>query len=309
MSRVISTVPISKIQALQTGILSGILLILASVFALATLDASGKWVMAAGVPLLVFCWFRYFVHFLLIASVAIPTRGLSIFQAKHQKLQILRACAMLCATLSFFTTLKYLHQAEATAIIFVSPLLMLAIAPWLLKEPPRGSRWVAAAFGLIGVLIVIRPSAGLHPFGVIAGLMTACLFAAQHLLTRMVATDHAYTTSLWSSAIGTLVLTIALPWTLSTALPVLRELAVTNWALMLSTGLTGGAGHLLQTMAYRRAPASTLAPFIYMQMIAAVTMGWLFWGHFPDALTWVGITVICASGILNSLNEWKRSRR
>ena len=308
MSRLIPSIPISPIHALKTGPFSGILLILASGFALTTLDASGKWVMAAGVPLLVFCWFRYSLHFLILTSVAVPALGVTVFQAKHTKLQILRACAMLCATLTFFQTLKYLHQAEATAIIFVSPLLMLAIAPWLLKEPPRGSRWLAAACGLIGVLIVIRPSAGLHPMGVIAGLVTACLFAAQHLLTRMVATDHAYTTGLWSSGIGTLALTVALPWTLSPALPALKELSFGNWALMLSTGLTGATGHLLQSMAYRRAPASTLAPFIYMQIITAVTIGWLFWGHFPDALTWVGITVICGSGILNSLNEWKQNR-
>ncbi len=309
MPRAVPTAPFNPLQPIASSPLSGILLILASVFALATLDASGKWVMAAGVPLLVFCWFRYLVHFLLLLSVAVPARGLSVFHTKHTRMQILRAGAMLCATLTFFTTLKFLHQAEATAIIFVSPLLMLAIAPWLLKEPPRRSRWLAAAFGLIGVLIVIRPSAGLHPIGVMAGLLTACLFATQHLLTRMVASDHAYTTSLWSSGLGTLVLTIALPWSLFAALPVLKELDISNWILMLSTGLTGGTGHLLQSMAYRRAPASTLAPFIYMQMIAAVTMGWLFWGHFPDGVTWIGIAVICSSGILNSLNEWKQNRR
>ena len=309
MLRVTPTLSFSSIRALKTGPLSGILLILASGFALTTLDASGKWVMAAGVPLFVLCWFRYSLHFFLIAGVAVPALGYSVFRTKHKKIQILRACAMLCATLTFFTTLKYLNQAEATAIIFLSPLLMLAIAPWLLKEPPRGSRWLAAAFGLIGVLVVIRPSAGLHPIGVIAGLITACLFAAQYLLTRMVATDHAYTTSLWSSGICTLALTMALPWTLSAALPVLGELTFGNWVLMLSTGMTGATGHLLQTMAYRRTSASTLAPFIYMQMITAVILGWMFWGHFPDALTWVGITIICASGVLNSLNEWKQSRQ
>jgi len=302
--KVSGTQPLSPIN----GPLTGILLLLASVFALATLDASGKWVMAAGVPLLVFCWFRYLVHFFLMCAVAIPGRGLSVFQSKHPKKQTIRAIAMLCATLTFFTTLKYLHQAEATAIIFISPLLMLAIAPWLLKEAPKRSRWVAAAFGLLGVLIVIRPTAGLPAAGVIAGLLTACLFASQHLLTRLVASDHAYTTSLWSSGFGTLALTCALPWTLIAALPILSEMDASYWILMLSTGITGGTGHLLQSMAYRRAPASTLAPFIYMQMIAAVTMGWLFWGHFPDGVTWIGIAVICGSGIMNSLSEWKQNK-
>ena len=308
MSRVDQKVSAAQPLSPPNSPLTGILLLLASVFALATLDASGKWVMAAGVPLLVFCWFRYLVHFVLICAVAISGRGLTVFQTNHPKKQIIRALAMLSATLTFFTTLKYLHQAEATAIIFISPLLMLAIAPWLLKEPPKRSRWFAAAFGLLGVMIVIRPTAGLPTAGVIAGLLTACLFATQHLLTRLVASDHAYTTSLWSSGLGTLALTLALPWTLDAALPILTEMHAGYWLLMLSTGITGGTGHLLQSMAYRRAPASTLAPFIYMQMIAAVTMGWLFWGHFPDGVTWIGILVICSSGVLNSLNEWKQNK-
>lgn len=309
MSRVDPSISITQPLTSQSVPFIGILLLLASVFCLASLDASGKWVMAAGVPLLVFCWFRYLVHFVLIFFIAVPARGISTFQSKSPKKQVLRALTMLCATLSFFTTLRYLHQAEATAIIFISPMLMLAIAPWLLKEPPKRSRWIAAAAGLVGVLIVIRPSAGLPLPGVIAGLLTACLFATQHLLTRMVSTDHAYTTSLWSSGIGTLVLTLTLPFTFPAARHILSEISITYWIIMLSTGLSGGLGHLLQTMAYRRAPASVLAPFIYMQMIAAVTMGWLIWGHFPDPVTWIGIAIICVSGIVNGLVEYKRARR
>jgi drug/metabolite transporter (DMT)-like permease len=51
-----------------------------------------------------------------------------------------------------------------------------------------------------------------------------------------------------------------------------------------------------------------LAPFIYLQMTVAATLGWLIWSHFPDATTWLGIAIICASGVVNSLIEWQRSR-
>ena len=60
----------------------------------------------------------------------------------------------------------------------------------------------------------------------------------------------------------------------------LRELSLLDWSLLISTGITGGLGHLFQIAAYRRAPASTLAPFIYLQIISATTVGWLVWGHF-----------------------------
>ena len=81
-----------------------------------------------------------------------------------------------------------------------------------------------------------------------------------------------------------------------------------DWTLLISTGVTGGLGHLFQIAAYRRAPASTLAPFIYLQIISATTVGWLVWDHFPDPLTWLGIAIICASGIGIGLVEWRRGR-
>ena len=78
---------------------------------------------------------------------------------------------------------------------------------------------------------------------------------------------------------------------------------------MLSTGLTGALGHFLQIMAYRRAPASLLAPFIYLQITGAAAWGWMIWGQLPDALTWAGIIVICSCGVASSLIEWHRARQ
>lgn len=288
--------------------LLGIGLLLLSLLSLTTLDASGKWVMGTGVPLLILVWFRYLVHMLLVLAVVLPTTGLGVLRSTAPGLQCLRAVAMLGATLTFFTALGYLPQAEATAIIFISPLIMLSVAPWILKEPMRKTRWVAAGVGFIGVLLVIRPSAGLPLAGVVAGLITACLFATQHLTTRLVARDHPFTTLLWSGGLGTLALACTLPFTLPSAWPMLTNMEPWVWLLMLSTGLTGGVGHLLQIQAYRFAPASMLAPFIYLQMTVAATMGWLIWSHFPDATTWLGIAIICASGVVNSLIEWQRSR-
>lgn len=288
--------------------LLGVASLLLSLLLLTMLDGMGKWVMAVGVPLLVFCWFRYATHLVLLLFIILPSRGLTVFKSKMPKLQCLRAAAMLGSALSFFTSLSYLHQAEATALIFIAPLLMLSIAPWVLKEPIRKSRWVAAAIGLVGVMIVIRPSAGLPAMGVIMGLITACLFTAQHLLSRMLAHDSAFTTVLWSGAIGAGTLTLSLPFVLPDAVDILKTLSPLNWVILLLSGVAGGLGHLLQIQSYRYAPASLLAPFIYIQITFAATIGWIVWSHLPDQTTWIGIGIICASGIFNSLIEWRRSR-
>ncbi|MGS1011306.1 DMT family transporter [Achromobacter anxifer] len=292
----------------SSGPMMGVLLLVLSMWTLSCLDASGKWVMNAGVPLLVLSWFRYAVHLALVLALVLPARGLGVFRSKKPREQILRGGSMFLATLMFFTTLSYIPQAEATAINFLAPLLVLSAAPWVLKEPARLSRFVAAGIAFIGVIIVIRPGGGLDPVGTVFGLLTACCFAVQFIATRRVAGDDPFTSLIWSGAVGTLCLTLTLPFILPPALPVLKALAPLDWVVLISTGITGGLGHLFQIAAYRRAPASTLAPFVYLQIISATSVGWLVWGHFPDPLTWLGIAIICASGIGIGLIEWRRSR-
>ncbi|MEN5161630.1 DMT family transporter [Achromobacter spanius] len=290
------------------GPMIGVLLLVLSMWTLSCLDASGKWVMNAGVPLLVLSWVRYAIHLVLVLALVLPARGVRVLRSTKPREQLIRGGSMFLATLMFFTTLSYIPQAEATSINFLAPLLVLSLAPWILKEPARMSRFVAAGIAFVGVLIVIRPGGGLHPVGTVFGLLTACCFTAQFIATRRVAGDDPFTSLIWSGAVGTICLTLALPFILPPALPVLQALSAFDWMVLISTGITGCVGHLFQIAAYRRAPASTLAPFIYLQIISATSVGWLVWGHFPDPLTWVGIAIICASGMGIGMIEWRRGR-
>lgn len=275
---------------------------------LSGLDATSKWLMAAGLPLLLVSWVRYAVHVVLVLAVALPLRGPGVLRSRRPSDQVMRGAAMLMATLMFFSALRYLPQAEATAINFLAPMTVLALAPWLLGEAPRLSRWVACGVAFVGVVVVVRPGGGLHPVGVMLALLTAACMAVQYIATRRVAEDDPLTTNLWSGAVGTVCLTLALPWYLPQVLQAVAPLGPMQWALLASTGLWGALGHLLQIGAYRNASASTLAPFIYLQIISASAVGWLLWGHFPDALTWCGIALICASGVGIGWLEWVRGR-
>jgi drug/metabolite transporter (DMT)-like permease len=284
---------------------AGIVLLVLSTWALSGLDSSAKWVMGAGVSLFVVCWMRYAGHLLLVLALVLPSKGRRVWRSLRMRNQILRGVLMLAATVSFFTTLSYLPQAEATAINFLAPLMMLALAPWLLGEPPRMSRWLAAVVGFVGVLVIIRPGSGLDSVGTVFGLITACLFAAQYLITRRVAIDDPFTTLVWSGAVGTIALTVAMPFFIADAWPLLKTLSATHWLVLAGTGFWGAVGHLLQIQAYRNAPASLLAPFVYLQIVSAAALGWLIWDQFPDVLTWMGIGVICASGITIGALEWR----
>jgi len=303
------TGPSSSAQQPPNRPIAGIALLILSTWALSCLDASGKWVMAAGVPVLVLSWIRYVLHVLLVLALVVPLKGRRILHSHNPRAQFRRGLYMLVTTLLFFTTLSYLPQAEATAINFLAPLIVLACSPWLLKEPRYLSRWVAAAVAFMGVLIVVRPDAGLHPAGVAFGLLTACGMAAQHMATRNVARDNPLTTLIWGGVFGAVGLSLLMPFALPTSLPVLATLSPLQWTVLLSTGLSGALGHLLQIGAYRNAPASLLAPFGYLQIISATTIGWLIWGDFPSALSWLGIAIVCGSGITIGLIEWHRRQR
>ncbi|MER1966582.1 DMT family transporter [Castellaniella sp. GW247-6E4] len=285
---------------------AGIALVVLSSWSLSTLDASGKWIMAVGLPLTFLCWVRFFVHIVLVLALIRPRSLSKLLQTQRPYAQVLRGIVMFSSTFTFFSALSYLPQAEATSINFLAPLIMLACAPWLLGEPPRLSRWLAALGGFMGILVIIRPGSGLDPIGVALGLCTALLFATQYLCTRRVAIDNPMTTMVWSGGVGATCMTLALPFTLPNAWPVLREFGVLEWSVLLSTGVWGALGHLMQIQAYRLAPASMLAPFIYLQIVAAAALGWMVWGDFPDALTWLGIAVVCGSGIAIGAVEWRR---
>lgn len=289
--------------------LLGIVLLILSTWALSSLDASGKWIMAAGLPLLVMCWVRYLIHWVLVVGIIVPIKGFGVFKAKRPTDQILRGFIMLFATLSFFSALRYLPQAEATAINFLAPLIVLAIAPWILKEPSRISRWIAAAVGFMGVLLIIRPSSGLHPLGVVFGLITAVLFSTQYIVTRRVAVDDAMTTLIWSGSVGTLLITLIMPFILPEIWPIFSTFKTSHWFAMVATGVFGALGHLLQIQAYQRAPASLLAPFVYLQIISAAGLGWLVWGQFPDAISWVGIAIVAGSGVVIACLEWRQQQK
>lgn len=282
---------------------SGILLHVAGLWTLSALDASGKWLVLAGVPVLMVTWFRYVVHIALMSVVVLPRRGSAIFRTRSLPRQLTRGALMIATTVLFFSVLGRLPLAEATALNFMAPLFLMAMAPWLLQERHRLHRWLGVLLGFAGVLIVVRPGADLDPFGVMLGLLTAFTFALFQVATRRVAHDDPLTTNYYGGMFGAVALTLALPWVWQTP-----ELSPWQWALLISTGATGFLGHWLQIMAYSRSQATLLAPFSYLQIIAATVLGWLVFSQLPGLLTAVGIGMICSAGLAVVLWERRMAR-
>jgi drug/metabolite transporter (DMT)-like permease len=152
------------------------------------------------------------------------------------------------------------------------------------------------------MLVIVRPGSGLATIGIVFAIATLVCNAAFQLMSRRLAlTEHPITTVFLSSLIGTVGATALLPFGLPDHLPDLWQTI-----LFLSFGVTGSVSHLLLMRAYRLAPASFIAPFIYVHIVQATISGLVFFGQFPDAVTLVGIAIILTSGAAIAAYEQRR---
>jgi drug/metabolite transporter (DMT)-like permease len=242
---------------------------------------------------------------LFVTPFAWRKAGSGFWRTQRLPLQLLRSAFLLTATACFFGALRYLPLAEGSAITFLAPIFVVVLSGPLLGERPSLGRWIVTISGFCGILILARPgSAVFHPAGlllVLAALSNALFF----LLTRKLAEERVHTTLFYSALVGSVCLSLALPWAVELGAPSAKG------AWFLALGLFAGAGHWLIVSAFQHAQPSLLTPFSYLQMIWATLYGYLIFGQLPDAWSAVGMTVIVASGLLLALQERRgaRSRR
>jgi drug/metabolite transporter (DMT)-like permease len=194
--------------------------------------------------------------------------------------------------------------AEGSAIAFLAPVFVVLLSQPLLGEVPTRARIAASIIGFAGTLIMVRPgSAVFHP-AVLLLIAAALSNALYLLLTRKLAGEDSRTTLFYSALVGTLATTLVLPWGLADAAPTARE-----GALFVLLGLLAGLGHWSVIGAYALAPASTLTPYTYLQMLWATGYGYAVFGQVPDGVSAAGMAVILGSGLLLALQERARGRR
>jgi drug/metabolite transporter (DMT)-like permease len=284
--------------------LRGIALFMLALMLFASLDATAKHLAAFfAVPLLV--WARYVVHFLLMLVFVAPAMRAELVRTANPRLQIVRALSLLATTGCGMAAFRVMPLAEATSVIFLAPLLVTLLAGPLLGERIGRSRWLAVLVGFGGVLLVVRPGTDLNPAGILWALGGAFSYALYQILTRRLShAEHPLRLLFYTALVGTAVMSAALPWFWVDASP-----APQQWLLIASLGLYGGVGHFLLIRAFRLAPASTLTPFTYAQLVWAVLLGWLVFDNIPDAVTAAGMSVIAASGLWLALRERIRPTR
>lgn len=264
---------------------------LTALVALILLDASGKWLGMNGVPVAASTWSRYVGHLLLVLLLVLPSHGWARLATRHPWRQGVRGTLMVVVTLLYFAALKVLPLAQATALFFMTPVLLTLFSSFFLRERVGLWTWLAVLCGFAGVLVVARPGTDLPLLGVALALLGAAGNASYQALTRAQAqSDSPQAQLFYSGFVGAVLMSLTLPlwWE-----PL--SLDATGWLVFGALGLLGGLGHLLLIMAFARAAASRLAPWMYTQLVLSIALGWVIFGDMPDTLALAGMVVIALS--------------
>ena len=276
-------------------------LILLTGLCFSTLDATAKYLVQDHALFLV-VWARYAGQMLIVTPIAWHRGGPGFWRTQHLRMQLARSLCLVMATMCFFGALRFLPLAEASAITFLAPMFAIVLSMPVLGERPTRARWLASIAGFTGILILVRPgSAVFHPA---TGLLVLAAISNSlyMLLTRKLPNDTPYTTLFYSALVGTVALSIAVPFSEMPSTATIRDAL-----FLVLLGVLAGVGHWMLIRAFLMAPASMLAPFTYLQMIWATLYGYLIFGQLPDGLSALGMSVIVASGVALVLHERRRA--
>ncbi len=205
----------------------------------------------------------------------------------------LRAACELGVAMCFFRALAALPLAEATAILFVFPVLLTVLAGLVLREWVGWRRWSAVLAGLAGVLLILRP--GTAAFDPAAGwsLAAAVAVAARDLVTRYVRPD-ATTESVALMTTGVTTAAGLATWAAGGWAPV-DGAAALGFA---ATAALVSAAFLCLVAGTRTGDVSFTAPFRYVTVPVSFLLGWVVWGAFPDAFVLGGTAVVVGAGLV-----------
>ena len=210
---------------------------------------------------------------------------------------------LVLSSLCFFTALKFLPLAEATGLNYVTPILVTLTAGWFLRERITRPRWIFAVAGFIGMLLIVRPGSGMLHAASLLALGAAALNATFQILTRKLANEDLLVLIFYPSLVGAALMSFAVPFVDFDA-----SYLTLDVLLFVAIGIIGLLGHFLFVQAFQLAPASTIAPFTYMQLVWSTLAGWLTFGSFPDGWALSGMIVIASSAVvLTAYERWRAS--
>ncbi len=288
--------------------LLGILLMLAFCLVAPLADSFAK-LIGDRIPLLQLLMVRFGVQVVILAPLVLISGASLLWRRPVMGLVALRSILHITGIGLMYLALRHLPLADAIAIAFVMPFILLLLGRVFLNEEVGSRRILACLVGFLGTLLVVQPSFATVGPPALLPLGVAVVFALFLLVTRQIAREtDPVALQVTSGAIATaLLLPLAL---LGRDLPELSFVSPSQGDLWLLAGLgvLGTLGHLLMTWSLRYAPASTLAPMQYLEIPVAAMVGWMIFSDFPNGLALLGILITIGAGLYIVFREQRLSR-
>lgn len=275
----------------QAGRLRGILLMIAAVGTFAVMDALMKH-LAATYPPIQIASLRGASSLPFVFATYAATGGLHLLRPRRIHLHVLRAVVSIAMLWCYVWALARMSMADTYAICMSAPLLVVPCAAMFLGEKSDRHVWIALLTGLVGVFVMLKPTAtGIVTLAGLAALGAALGWAIVVVMVRVLsATESTASMVFWfllMLALGAGALAAA-GW-----IPI----AAGDWPWIALLGLSGWAGQHLVTEAFRLAPAATIAPFEYMSIVWGAGIDWIVWQTLPGSRMFAGAAIVVAAGL------------
>lgn len=271
--------------------LRGVLLMLAAVAVFALMDALMKHI-SVRYPAIQVASLRGMSSLLFVALMYSLTGQVRLLRPVRFGLHLLRGVLAVAMLWGYLWSLARASLADTYAVFMCAPLLVVLAAVALLGEKVNRHVWLAVVAGLVGVLVILRPSiAGIANLAGLTTFLSALAYAVVVVLVRVQSrTETTASMVFWFL----LLLSIGAG---ALAAPVWAPIQPTDWIWIAAIGLSGWAAQHLLTEAFRVAPASVVSPFEYTALIWAIGIDWFVWQAFPGKRMLVGSAIIVAAGL------------
>ena len=278
----------------------GIWTFIGNLLLMALLSAAVRELVNRDYPLSEVLLFRYLFASVFFWIILLSTAGLAGLATQRPLDHAIRSISGIISLGLLYFAITRIPIADATALSYAAPIFITVLSIFLLGEVIGLQRWLAVIAGFIGVLLIARPQADGWDIGVIAAAGSAVTGALVAIwLRKLSSSEKSVSIGIYYNNLGCLV---CLAWVLLSGW--LTPRGADLW-LFMGFGLGCGMQQWLLTVSFRYAEASLLAPFEYLAMVFAATVGFVFWGEVPVMTTWIGGAIIAASGLFIFMRRQK----
>ncbi len=273
-------------------VIKGALLILISVFMIASMNALAKF-LSGGMHPIEITFYRNVIILAGFCAWFTFTNQWHLAVTRNMKDQIYRAVVGTCGVVMAFWAISKLPLADATTLLYTAPLFVTLLSYPMLDEKVGIYRCSAVLVGFGGIVVVAAPTGqNLAMDGVALGLAAALFNGLTQLqLRKLGRNENPLTTVFYFMVFGTMMTGIAMPFVFS------GPPDFDIYPFLLLIGAAGILQQVLKTIGYSIAPTSVVTPINYFGLVFAIIIGFVVWHETPPGTVYIGAAIIIASNL------------